>query len=208
MSPRHRCDRLLPEVHAIAPSIPVIVLTGYGTIDLAVQAIKAGAEQFLTKPLAMPVLSKLLENILESRRQKRKQLADVADASLAKTLRDAADNHGNRWKIPAVLTAETVGIFGPEAARINSLTTPHPRRTLEEPIFLTVPEMRIPTTYIACTCPWGGESYIRQTERARRLGWAVRELPTGHLPMITMPEKLGSLLTEAGNQAFSNASQQ
>ena len=38
----------------------------------------------------------------------------------------------------------------------------------------------------------------------RKLGWLARELPTDHLPMITIPEKLSRMLIEAGNQAFSN----
>ena len=71
--------KLLPEVRAIDGSVPVIVLTGHGTIDLAVNSVKAGAEQFITKPVTMPVLSKVLESVLESRRQHRKQLAGQAN---------------------------------------------------------------------------------------------------------------------------------
>ena len=33
------------------PDMPVILITGYGTVDLAVEAIRAGAFDFLTKPL-------------------------------------------------------------------------------------------------------------------------------------------------------------
>jgi DNA-binding NtrC family response regulator len=70
--------QLLREVHAIDPSVPVIVITGQGTIDLAVRAIKEGAEQFVTKPVELAVLSKMLECVLERGRQKRKQLAGQA----------------------------------------------------------------------------------------------------------------------------------
>ena len=73
--PDNNGTRLLPEIRAINSAVPVIILTGFGTIDLAVQAIKAGAEQFVTKPVTMPILSKILENVLENRRQQRKQLA-------------------------------------------------------------------------------------------------------------------------------------
>src|SRR4051794_18273063 len=41
---------LLPQLKAISANTPIIVLTAHGTIDLAVRAIKEGAEQFLTKP--------------------------------------------------------------------------------------------------------------------------------------------------------------
>lgn len=52
-----------------------IVLTGYGTIDLAVKAIKDGAEQFLTKPVQFSVLSSYVRACLESQHGRRLQLA-------------------------------------------------------------------------------------------------------------------------------------
>ena len=42
---------LLPRLKEIDSGIPLLVLTAHGSIDLAVRAIKEGAEQFLTKPL-------------------------------------------------------------------------------------------------------------------------------------------------------------
>ncbi|MEO8361994.1 MAG: response regulator, partial [Vicinamibacteria bacterium] len=44
---------LLRSLKALDPTLPVILLTGHGTIDLAVQAIKEGAEQFFTKPVEL-----------------------------------------------------------------------------------------------------------------------------------------------------------
>ncbi len=42
---------LLREIHALRPDLPVIFMTAYGTIPDTVSAIKAGAEDYLTKPL-------------------------------------------------------------------------------------------------------------------------------------------------------------
>jgi DNA-binding NtrC family response regulator len=41
---------LLPQVHAIDGSLPVIVMTAWGTIDVAVEAMRRGARDFLEKP--------------------------------------------------------------------------------------------------------------------------------------------------------------
>jgi len=41
---------LMSRLKSIDPGLPVIILTGHGSIDLAVQAVKQGADQFLTKP--------------------------------------------------------------------------------------------------------------------------------------------------------------
>ncbi|HHW2509669.1 TPA: sigma-54-dependent transcriptional regulator [Pseudomonas aeruginosa] len=50
-----------------------VELTAYGSIDLAVQAIKEGAEQFLTKPIEMPALHAILKRLLDNRRLQRQQ---------------------------------------------------------------------------------------------------------------------------------------
>ena len=41
---------LLKEFKKIDPTIPVIIISGHGTVDLAVNAIKNGAYDFLEKP--------------------------------------------------------------------------------------------------------------------------------------------------------------
>jgi len=65
----------LPEIHAVDPQLPVIVLTGHGSIDLAVRAIKEGADNFLTKPVELPALAVVLERALENQRNRRRQAA-------------------------------------------------------------------------------------------------------------------------------------
>jgi DNA-binding NtrC family response regulator len=57
------------------PDVPLIVLTAYGSIELAVQAVKEGAEQFLTKPIELPALHVILQRLLEKRRVQRRQQA-------------------------------------------------------------------------------------------------------------------------------------
>ena len=44
-------DEVVRQVTTKTPGIPIIVLTGHGSIDDATAAIKAGAFDFLTKPL-------------------------------------------------------------------------------------------------------------------------------------------------------------
>ncbi|WP_266365305.1 sigma-54-dependent transcriptional regulator [Tellurirhabdus rosea] len=42
--------RLLNVIRRMHPSVPVILITGWGSIELAVQGMKAGARDFITKP--------------------------------------------------------------------------------------------------------------------------------------------------------------
>jgi DNA-binding NtrC family response regulator len=72
---------LLPRLRAVDAGVPVVVLTGHGSIDLAVRAVKEGAEQFLTKPVELPSLEIMLQRLLEARRTRRRQLAGQARES-------------------------------------------------------------------------------------------------------------------------------
>jgi DNA-binding NtrC family response regulator len=67
---------LMPRVKAIDPTMPVIILTGQGSIQLAVEAIKLGADQFLTKPTDLSTLYVLLKRSLENHRTRQVQIAD------------------------------------------------------------------------------------------------------------------------------------
>jgi DNA-binding NtrC family response regulator len=66
---------LLPRLKAIDPDLPVVILTGQGTIDLAVRAIKEGADHFLVKPVELPALLVLLHRLLDRERTTRRDRA-------------------------------------------------------------------------------------------------------------------------------------
>ena len=50
-SARHVRPRLLKRIQTEYPDISVIIITGYGTVETAVAAIKAGAYDYITKPV-------------------------------------------------------------------------------------------------------------------------------------------------------------
>jgi DNA-binding NtrC family response regulator len=66
---------LLPRLKEIDATAPLIVLTAYGSIELAVRAVKEGAEHFLTKPVELQALLVILRRLLEDRRTRHRQLA-------------------------------------------------------------------------------------------------------------------------------------
>lgn len=47
--------------------VPIIVMTAYGTVETAVQAMKQGAEDFLLKPFSLDHLTTVIEKALERR---------------------------------------------------------------------------------------------------------------------------------------------
>jgi DNA-binding NtrC family response regulator len=67
---------LLRRLKALDPSVPAILLTAHGSIDLAVQALKDGAENFLTKPVELPALLLMVERLVENRRLRNRSEVD------------------------------------------------------------------------------------------------------------------------------------
>jgi two-component system response regulator GlrR len=59
---------LMEEVHLILPDLPVIILTAYGSIENAVEAMRRGAYSYLTKPFEPRDLLLQIERALEKRR--------------------------------------------------------------------------------------------------------------------------------------------
>ena len=59
---------LMENIHHINPNIPVIILTAYGSIKSAVNAMKKGAYGYLTKPFEGHELLLQIDNCLEKRK--------------------------------------------------------------------------------------------------------------------------------------------
>jgi len=66
---------LLPRLQELDASVPLVILTAHGSIDLAVRAVKEGAEHFLTKPVELPALLVILERLLGAQRSRQRQIA-------------------------------------------------------------------------------------------------------------------------------------
>ena len=71
---------LLEYFKSVDQDLPVIVLTGQGSVELAVRAIKQGAEQFLIKPIELPALHTLLLRAMENKRQRQQTLLSKSKA--------------------------------------------------------------------------------------------------------------------------------
>src|ERR1700690_1949860 len=54
------------------PDLTIIIMTGYASVETAVQALKLGAYDYITKPVDPDELSHLVSNALEHKRATRK----------------------------------------------------------------------------------------------------------------------------------------
>ncbi len=62
---------LMEKVHAMRPSLPVVLVTAHATIETAVQAMRKGALHYLTKPIRFDELALVLEHAVAHERQRR-----------------------------------------------------------------------------------------------------------------------------------------
>ena len=58
---------LLDEIKRLSPDVPLIVMTAFGTVQNAVDAMKRGASDYLTKPINLDELEVLVARTLERR---------------------------------------------------------------------------------------------------------------------------------------------
>jgi len=72
--PGMRGLEVLKKIKSIEPNTYIIILTAYGTIEDAVEAIKVGADQFLTKPVDAKALDVILKKAVKTEKIQKKYM--------------------------------------------------------------------------------------------------------------------------------------
>ncbi len=83
---------VLEEVKALDPDLPVILISGHGTIETAVSAIRKGAYDFIEKPFTSQRLLMVIRRALETSRLKRENTDLKANAANASELIGVSQN--------------------------------------------------------------------------------------------------------------------
>ncbi|MGD9034773.1 MAG: sigma-54 dependent transcriptional regulator [Desulfobacteraceae bacterium] len=103
----------LNEIKAFNPAIPVIIMTAYSSVETAVEALKSGAYDYLTKPLDFDELRLAMERAMDHRQLREEN----------RLLRESLGNHFDRQNIigrsPAMVKLlETVAQVAPSEATV------------------------------------------------------------------------------------------
>jgi two-component system, NtrC family, response regulator HydG len=103
----------LAKIKSYNPAIPVIIMTAYSSVETAVEALKQGAHDYLTKPLDFDKLRLTLERAMEHTRLKEE------NRMLRESLGRQFDSQNIIGKSPAMLTLlETVAQVAPSEATV------------------------------------------------------------------------------------------
>ncbi|MFH1035212.1 MAG: sigma-54 dependent transcriptional regulator [Pseudomonadota bacterium] len=111
--PRQDGMAALPRLKAILPEVPVLMMTAYGSIESAVAALKAGAEDYLPKPLDMEEVLIKVQRHLKA-------------ASLVRRVQDQAERLAERFDFsslvgqspPMLRLKETLAVVAPSEATV------------------------------------------------------------------------------------------
>jgi len=76
---------LLKKIRMLMPNVPIVMISGFGTIEIAVEALKLGAWDFLAKPLNLTKMNNTVENLLTQIRLE-KELQQLRDEKQNKFL--------------------------------------------------------------------------------------------------------------------------
>jgi sigma-B regulation protein RsbU (phosphoserine phosphatase) len=77
---------LIPRVRTIDPGLPIVVMTGWGSIDTAVEAMRCGAKSFVQKPwedvTLLEIVGREVAAARAARRRDHRQQREIEDARL------------------------------------------------------------------------------------------------------------------------------
>jgi YesN/AraC family two-component response regulator len=68
MMPGPRGTRILRDIKKLVPNIAVVIITGYSTKDIAIEALKGDADDYVEKPIKINKIKGILERLLEQTR--------------------------------------------------------------------------------------------------------------------------------------------
>jgi two-component system response regulator HydG len=75
----------LMEIRRISPNVPVLMMTAYASVKTAVDALKAGAFEYLIKPLDIDELKILIEKALEHYHLREENLVSASGWGIVST---------------------------------------------------------------------------------------------------------------------------
>ena len=165
-----------------------VVLVGHSYGGMVITGVAAKESQRLTHLVYLDAYLPLEgenEIALWPSVQKERYLSDIAS--------------GIKSRSP--LDSSMLGITDPKMSKwVQDRLTPHPYSTYEDPPASgTTESTSIPRTYIHCTQGPLSSWMEPFAVRARKLGWNVHTLTSGHDVMITHPKELAKILIQIAN---------
>ena len=179
--------RLMAALREREPELPVIILTGHGNVQLAVEAIKAGAQNYLAKPVALDEVRLAVAGVL--RRERTEQALDyykkrASPGGIETLVGDSESMRGVRSQLQQIVAAEAHLRDGTPPGRAHHRRnrdrqgTGRPRAALRRPTARAGPSSKSTARRCRRSC-WSRNSSATSAGRSRtpssaRSAWSRR----------------------------------
>jgi FixJ family two-component response regulator len=100
-------------------AIPIVFISGHGDIPMSVQAMKAGAVEFLTKPFREQELLDAIQQALERDRNAREQRAEIAELRSRYRLLTPREREVMALVVTGLLNKQVAGELGTSEASVK-----------------------------------------------------------------------------------------
>jgi FixJ family two-component response regulator len=100
-------------------AIPIVFISGHGDIPMSVQAMKAGAVEFLTKPFREQELLDAIQQALERDRNAREQRAETAELRSRYRLLTPREREVMALVVTGLLNKQVAGELGTSEASVK-----------------------------------------------------------------------------------------
>lgn len=105
----------LKEIRVIDPDVMIIIITGYGTLKSAIEAIRYGVFDYIPKPFNVPEILSMIDKAIQRRRLNRK-VKEVLGNCLTQPSPQESTSYSD-----AILSKNGIGFTQPKWSEINPL---------------------------------------------------------------------------------------
>ncbi len=147
---------VLRQLHALNPNVRVIMITAFGTVDLAVDAMKAGATDFMRKPFTTDTLRGAVQTALSGQKEPPSKAVDTAVGGVTFGMTTMNGYRIEYQRVAAKLTMEKEG-------RLEfPFTVRSPQGDVEQCVVTLSPVVKeLVKAHLDCDSVPGGERFWR-----------------------------------------------
>ncbi len=122
--------QLLPQIRSLYPDMPVLMLTAHASLETAIEAVRAGARDYLLKPIDPEAILARVKKILDEQKQpkRRREITTQIQALLSRIAYHRCQRGLCVWFCHGHASGGSGAVFETRATRARPA---HPPRILE-----------------------------------------------------------------------------